>query len=86
MSSVRMCDRCGTIFSEKADDWSTFGGTRTKKDERGERVTIQETMDACPECTEMITAPRRPMELPTMSPAGGTTVSPHYEDEGVDRH
>lgn len=28
MSAVRMCDRCGNIFSEREDGWTTLSGTR----------------------------------------------------------
>lgn len=60
MSSVRMCDKCGYIFSENAADWSTFSGSVQRQREDGSRYfeTIQQ--DACPECTAGArpTAPR----------------------------
>ena len=79
MSSVRMCDRCATIFSERSEGWSTFTGSTRKKDPEGKWVTVSDTLDSCPDCTEIMTSPQRPMELPTASRAGGVTVSPHYE-------
>lgn len=55
MSSVRMCDRCGTIFSENAEDWSTFTGTRRTRDEASNRYRYEEiTQDACPDCTRKV--------------------------------
>lgn len=51
MSSVRMCDRCGNIFSENAEDWSTFTGAVKRKREDGSRYTEQIVQDACPSCT-----------------------------------
>src|SRR6266581_609034 len=51
MSSVRMCDRCGVIFSENAEDWSTGSITRSRKDDKGRRVSETVQQDACPSCT-----------------------------------
>lgn len=54
MSTVRMCDRDGTIFSERADGWSSFTGATVKRDkDTGKTTTIQDTLDLCPECTEL---------------------------------
>lgn len=49
MSSVRMCDRCSTIFSENADGWTTLTGSkRVRKDGR---IYFEEvTQDLCPTC------------------------------------
>jgi hypothetical protein len=58
MSSVRMCDRCGTIFSENADDWSTFSGVRRIRDKATGRFTHEELLqDACPTCTKRMYEP-----------------------------
>jgi hypothetical protein len=46
-----MCDKCGTIFSENAEDWSTFSGSLKRRREDGTRYTEQVTQDACPGCT-----------------------------------
>ena len=75
MSSVRMCDRCGTVFSERADDWSTYTGIRRRRNkETGQLEQIQDTMDACPECTELQFAQQQRPEL-------ATTASPRYEPD-----
>jgi hypothetical protein len=78
MSSVRMCDRCGTIFSERADGWSTFSGTTRKRDpETGKFDTVSDTLDSCPECTEMLTSP------PVARPVAQLGTRPQYERPGV---
>jgi hypothetical protein len=46
-----MCDKCGTIFSENDEDWSTFTGALKRRREDGTRYTEQVTQDACPACT-----------------------------------
>lgn len=52
MSTVRMCDRCTEIFSERADGWSNFSGSTIKRDpETGKTSTIQDQLDLCPDCT-----------------------------------
>ena len=77
MSSVRMCDRCGTVFSERADDWSTYTGSRRRRNKDiGQLEVVSDTLDACPECTELQFSPSARPELPT-------TASPHYEAEDV---
>lgn len=51
MSSVRMCDRCGNIFSEREDGWETYTATQVKKNpdsKRRETETVY--LDACPNC------------------------------------
>lgn len=50
MSSVRMCDRCGTVFSELADGWQTYQAATFKKDDEGRRISVSVMMDACPAC------------------------------------
>lgn len=71
-----MCDRCGTIFSERADDWSTYTGSRRRRDKTTGQVTVSaDTLDACPECTAM------QFDAPAERPALPTTTSPHYEPE-----
>lgn len=75
MSSVRMCDRCGTVFSERAEDWSTYTGTVMRRNKTtGQVERVSDELDACPECTELqMMGPQRP-EL-------ATTASPRYEPE-----
>lgn len=63
MSSCRMCDTCGTVFSERAEGWSNGEITINKKDPDTGRVRPETiSVDKCPECTEQMTAtPPRPM-------------------------
>lgn len=46
MSSVRMCDNCGAIFSESEDGWQT--GAVTTIGDDGIKHTMQQ--DRCPDC------------------------------------
>jgi len=46
MSSVRMCDNCGTIFSEAESGWQT--GSVVTVEEDGLKRSYQQ--DRCPEC------------------------------------
>lgn len=79
MSSVRMCDRCGSVFSERAEGWTTFSGGTRRKNQDGQWVTLQDTMDQCPECTELTLTPQRPELTTALSDVRQPTVSPHYE-------
>lgn len=45
MSSVRMCDKCGNIFSELEEGWQTFTGATVKKS-----GTETVRMDVCSSC------------------------------------
>jgi hypothetical protein len=76
MSSVRMCDRCSTVFSERTDGWSTFTGSTRKRDADGKTVMISDTLDSCPECSELMTAPPQQRPVPEL---GTSFRSPHYE-------
>lgn len=60
MSAVRMCDKCGTIFSESAQGWSTYTGTRITRDENGRQKNTTQVMDMCPMCSagETVLEPR----------------------------
>jgi hypothetical protein len=51
MSSVRMCDKCGTVFSELVEDWETYLATAVGVDDDGRQVTRTESRDACPACS-----------------------------------
>ena len=52
MSSLRGCDRCGGVFSENEEDWSTFTGKRVRRDKAsGRKYTEEADQDACPECS-----------------------------------
>lgn len=72
MSSVRMCDRCGNLFSERAENWSSFTGTTRRKDpETGDWSNVSDSLDACPDCTELASMAQRP-SVPV-------AVTPRYE-------
>jgi hypothetical protein len=77
MSSVRMCDRCSTIFSERGEGWSTFTGATRKRNDDGQWVTQSDTLDSCPECTELMTAPPQMRPVPEL----GTSVRGSYEHD-----
>lgn len=51
MSSVRMCDQCGNIFSEREDGWGTYTGAVVKRNAHGKQEANPETLDSCPRCT-----------------------------------
>jgi hypothetical protein len=74
MSSVRMCDMCGTVFSERAEGWSTFTGSTRRKNDQGQWVNVTDTLDSCPEDTERMRMASQPIALPT-------TASPRYESD-----
>lgn len=49
MSAVRMCDRCGTIFSENAEGWGVGTISTNKRNERTGRLEMtQLSIDLCP--------------------------------------
>lgn len=58
MSSVRMCDECGAIFSEREEDWQTGSIFTIRKN--GASVQVQQ--DRCPGCA--VGAPDRPAIQP----------------------
>ena len=88
MSSVRMCDRDGEIFSERAEGWSTYTGVIRRREEKtGKLITVEQTLDACPTCTELMTGSEtapEPVALtgtqrryePGAQPLTGTVVQP----------
>lgn len=58
MSAVRMCDRDGKVFSERADGWGTFTGSTRRFNERtGRTENVTETLDLCPDCNGGAAAP-----------------------------
>lgn len=64
MSAVRMCDKCGDIFSENTDGWSTFQGARVIRDEKtGQTRSVTEAMDVCSECTGQVVKPKERLAL-----------------------
>lgn len=63
MSSVRMCDRCHTVFSELENGWQTFqGATFVINGMSGHREQRTVMMDACSRCA--ITVPGLDVESP----------------------
>lgn len=57
MSSVRMCDRCGAVFSELVEGWQTYQALTFKRDDEGRRVSVPVSQDACPTCAIPLEAP-----------------------------
>ena len=70
MSSVRMCDKCNNVFSERSEGWGTGVFTQPVKDKDGRRVMDQVQMDICGECNAF-SETARPMiaSIPTYSVA-----------------
>lgn len=50
MSSVRMCDKCKTVFSELDEGWQTYTATTLQYDEDDRAKPITQYMDMCPAC------------------------------------
>lgn len=50
MSSVRMCDRCGTVFSERVEGWGTYQGSTSRRDPNGRLRQVTESLDLCSGC------------------------------------
>jgi hypothetical protein len=51
MSSVRCCDKCGTIFSEREEGWETYTAKRmVRGKETRERYSESVALDVCPSC------------------------------------
>lgn len=71
MSAVRMCDKCGKIFSENAPGWTTFTGSTMRMVE-GRRTTVQQSMDLCPPCTDGTTAAQNPYAIAATAPDART--------------
>lgn len=69
MSSVRMCDNCGTIFSEASGGWQT--GTIITVTEEGD--TIRVVQDRCPDCAVGGKDKKKP--LPKLAAAASTEIS-----------
>lgn len=68
MSHVRMCDRCGEVFSENESGWQTFTAATMVEDENGVQRSINQQMDACPSCAMV---PKRVYEKETKALAEG---------------
>ena len=79
MSSVRMCDKDGQIFSENAEGWSTFNGSIQRVDPvTKQRSMVQRTMDLCPDCTEV--------SMNGQQPALASGVAASYVQEALTGH
>lgn len=53
-----MCDRCGQIFSEREDGWTTMTGTTMRRAENGSMRQTSEQLDACPRCSGSAEVPK----------------------------
>lgn len=84
MSSVRMCDRCGTIFSELDSGWQTFSASTFTEDDDGNRKAVSVLMDACPSCaleTPKNRRERRTAELERNAGVAPDFTLPEIKDE-----
>jgi hypothetical protein len=52
MSSVRLCDRCNSIFSENKEGWTSASGSRRIRNKNGEMITQTIALDYCPPCSD----------------------------------
>jgi hypothetical protein len=59
MSHVRLCDKCGEVFSENENGWQTFTATTMQEDENGVMTEVKQALDACPACAMI---PKRKFE------------------------
>jgi hypothetical protein len=67
MSSVRGCDKCGRIFFENEENWSTGSGTQFYTDDRGKRQSREVQEDRCGTCngTPVTVQPNLGKEAPS---------------------
>lgn len=72
-----MCDKCGNIFSENEDGWSTFSGTVQRRRDDGTVKPETMSQDACAACTSGVrpVAPR--LAIPAQATAQ-TAVDNHH--------
>lgn len=68
MSSIRMCDKCGTIFSENEEDWSTGVATQFYTDEKGVRRQREQQRDQCGACNGTPQTIRPRLTIPEGTP------------------
>ncbi len=59
MSEVRMCDRCGRVFSLAESGWQTGAITTLAEDDDGNEYQKRVSMDSCPDCAVAVKG-RRP--------------------------
>lgn len=69
MSTVRLCDRCNSIFSENREGWTTASGSRRVRNSRGEMITETVALDYCPPCSGEVMG--NISEEPTVPPVKG---------------
>jgi hypothetical protein len=63
MSSVRMCDQCGVVFSENEDNWSSVAGQRRIVDQVTGKASLENVQqDRCGDCTTIGMSPRPPIQ------------------------
>lgn len=81
MSSVRMCDRCGNIFSELKDGWQTYRAVTVKRNpENGTTYQVEVSMDSCPDCAlNALVNPIEPRIKTTALPAPKDVTPPVTE-------
>lgn len=71
MSSLRGCGKCGGIFSENEEDWSTFTGKQSRRDKiTGRRYTEDVEDDSCPQCSRGEKPLANRPRLPLIGPYG----------------
>lgn len=70
MSSVRMCDVCGAIFSEAEEGWQT-GRIATVGEDKVEKIVTQ---DRCPSCAVGVKG--KPKMRPRIETAVDSTPAP----------
>lgn len=51
VSNVKMCDKCGRIFSELDEGWQAFTVSTRRKAENGQVRNEMVAMDACKDCS-----------------------------------
>jgi hypothetical protein len=68
MSSVRMCDGCGFIFSENTEGWSNMTGNRmVRNPDTGKMENKSASVDYCDTCTENMTNGGQRPKPPTVN-------------------
>lgn len=69
MSTVRMCDRCGTIFSTARIGWTELQGQQHMRYRDGGEFADNQKRDFCPDCSNDMTGTKVPMvEVPSIPP------------------
>jgi hypothetical protein len=89
VSSFKMCDPCGMLFSTNLDGWAEDVMTIHRRYADGTRYQENVKTDTCPPCVERITSAMRQPRLPqTAIPAtresddrGGTMVGGPTEEQ-----